>query len=341
MARPIARVRRFFADSSGGNGIRPSFAHSDTLCWLPMRLRRLLPLTLVIALSSASALADGESPDDLKAAAKLFAEGQKSYREGDYRHAAEAFEGAWKKAPRLPPLYNAARAWQKGGETVRAANLYASYLRKAPPSAPDRNNATSALRDLEGRVAKLEVHANDLTNLKVDGAAFDIGDQSPSSFVVYVTPGTHVIEGKHGDKTAEERPVATAGSSMSVVLVPPKDVPVATPVVVEEKPRTGWSPIVVAVGGGLTAVAAGFLVWSGIDTLDQRSTFDASPTQANLDAGKSDQLRTNVLLGVTLGLAVVTGVVAIFLVDWKSHHTHVSPEKTAFHVSPFGAWGTF
>ncbi len=290
---------------------------------------------LIIVLSSALVHADGESPDDLKVAAKLFAEGQKSYREGDYRHAAEAFESAYKRAPRLPPLYNAARAWQKGGEMVRAANLYAVYLRKAPPSAPDRNNATSALRDLEGRVAKLEVHASDLTDLKVDGAAFDVGDQSNASFVVYVTPGTHVIEGKHGDKTAEERPVATAGSSMSVVLVPPKDAPPPVAVVVE-KPRSGWSPVVVAVGGGLTAVAAGFLVWSAVDTLNQRSTFDASPTQANLDSGKSDQLRTNVLLGVTLGLAVLTGVVAIFLVDWKSH-TH----ETALVVSPFGAWGTF
>jgi hypothetical protein len=291
---------------------------------------------LAIHFFGAAAHADGESPDDLKLAAKLFAEGQKAYREGDYRHAAEAFEGAYKRAPRLPPLYNAARAWQKGGEMVRAANLYAVYLRKAPPSAPDRNNATSALRDLEGRVAKLEVHASDLTDLKVDGAAFDVGDQSNASFIVYVTPGTHVIEGKHGDKTAEERPVATAGSSMSVVLVPAKDAAPVT-VVVEDKPRSGWSPIVVAVGGGVTAVAAGFLVWSGVDTLSQRSTFDGAPTQANLDTGKSDQLRTNVLLGVTLGLAVVTGVVAIFLVDWKSHHA----EKTALVVSPFGAWGTF
>src|SRR5262252_3080727 len=98
-----------------------------------MPLRQMLPFALVVVLSSAIATADGESPEDLKQAAKLFAEGQKSYREGDYRHAAEAFEGAYKKAPRLPPLYNAARAWQKGGETVRAANLYASYLRKAPP----------------------------------------------------------------------------------------------------------------------------------------------------------------------------------------------------------------
>ena len=67
-----------------------------------MGLRKMLPLALVIALSSAVVYAQGESADDMKAAAKLFAEGQKAYREGDYRHAAEAFEGAYKRAPRLP-----------------------------------------------------------------------------------------------------------------------------------------------------------------------------------------------------------------------------------------------
>jgi hypothetical protein len=300
-----------------------------------MRALRLAALVVVLA-SSSVARADGESPDDLKAAAKLFAEGQRSYREGDYRHAAEAFETAYKKAPRLPPLYNAARAWQKGGELVRAANLYASYLRKAPPSAPDRNNATSALRDLESRVAKLEVHAVDFTDLKLDGVPVDVEDQSVASLLVYVTPGSHVVEGKHAGKSAQERPSATAGASMSVVLVA-KEEAAPPPVVMEpEKPHGGWSPIVVIVGGGLTAVAGGLLVWSGIDTLNQRSTFDASPTQQNLDTGKSDQARTNVLLGVTLGLAVLTGVAAIF-VDWKPHKT----EHARLFIGPTGAWGTF
>jgi hypothetical protein len=297
---------------------------------------RALHFVAAFVLASSAAWADGESPEDLKAAAKLFSEGQRSYREGDYRHAAEAFESAYKKAPRLPPLYNAARAWQKGGEIVRAANLYASYLRKAPPSAPDRNNATSALRDLETRVSKLEVHAGDFTDLKLDGAPVDVEDQSAASLVIYVTPGAHVVEGTHAGKTAQEKPNATAGTSMSVVLLVPKDEPPPAPVV-QEKPRGGWSPLVVAIGGGVTAVSAGFLIWSGVDTLGQRSTFDANPTQANLDAGKSDQTRTNVLLGVTLGLAVLTGVAAIFLVDWKPHKT----EHARVFFGPTGAWGTF
>ena len=276
-----------------------------------------------------------ETDEDRKAAAKLFSEGQHAYHAGDFRHAAESFEAAYARAPRLPPLWNAARAWQKGGDLVRAANLYASYLRKAPPSAPDRNSATAALRDLSTKLGALEIHAESMSELKLDGVAIELGDQSAASLVVYVTPGAHVIEGSHDGKLVRQTPTAIAGTSVSVVLLAPVETP-PPPVVLEEKPSRGWSPIVVAIGGGVTAVAAGFLIGSGLDTVGQRSTFDANPTQANLDTGRADETRTNVLLGVTLGLAVLTGVAAIF-VDWKPHKA----EHAWIRVTPFGAWGAF
>jgi len=293
---------------------------------------RVLRFALVAALALTPALvprvarADGQETDeDRRAAAKLFGEGQRAYRAGDYRHAGESFEEAYKRAPRLPPLWNAARAWQKGGELVRAANLYASYLRKAPPRAPDRNSATTALRDLSTKVAALEIHAAAMTDLKLDGVAIQLDDQSPSSVVVYVTPGAHVVEGTHEGKDVREQTTGVAGTSTSVVLLAPTEAPPPPKPVVVETPHHGWSPIVVAVMGGATAVAGGFLIWSGVDTVGQRSTFDANPTQANLDTGKADETRTNVLLGITVGLAVLTGVTAIFLVDWKGRNTeHVA-----------------
>ena len=303
-----------------------------------LRLAFAATLALAPATIPRVARADAhESEDDRRAAAKLFAEGQHAYRTGDYRHAGESFEAAYARAPRLPPLWNAARAWQKGGELVHAANLYASYLRKAPPGAPDRNSATSALRDISAKIGALEVHAAGMTDLKLDGVAIDLDDQTAASFVVYVTPGSHVVEGTHEGKPARQTATAVVGTSVSVVLLPPTEAPPPPPPPVVEKPSHGWSPIVVAIGGGVTAVAAGFLIWSGLDTVSQRSTFDANPTQANLDTGVADETRTNVLLGVTLGLAVLTGVAAIFLVDWKSHKT----EHARVFVGPTGVWGTF
>jgi hypothetical protein len=72
------------------------------------------------------------------------------------------------------------------------------------------------------------------------------------------------------------------------------------------------------VGGILTALGAGLTVASGLDTLGQRTQFDKDPSQANLDSGKSKEVRTNVLLIATGTMAVLTGACAIWLVNWHS-----------------------
>jgi hypothetical protein len=61
----------------------------------------------------------------------------------------------------------------------------------------------------------------------------------------------------------------------------------------------------------------GLTIWSGTDTLSARDTFDAAMTEENLQSGRAKQTRTNVLLGVTLGVAALTGAAAIFFVDWS------------------------
>ncbi|HEX7601242.1 MAG TPA: hypothetical protein VF316_06535 [Polyangiaceae bacterium] len=290
-----------------------------------------------------------ESEDDRKAAAKLFGEGQKAYNAGDYQHAAESFEQAYKRAPRLAPLWNAARAWHKAREYARAANLYAKYLKLAPSNAPDRNSATAAMRDLEPRLARLEIHAASFELVTVDGAPIEELDDQGTA-IVYVTPGAHAVEGTaHGNK-AREKPDVQAGSSSSVVLQLPE-----TPVVVAPVPQpqpqpqprpedvhSGWSPVVVAVGAGLTAVGLGLTIWSGLDTLAQRQTFESSQTQLNLDDGRAKQLRTNVFIGVTAGVAALTTVAAIFFVDWKGHKSSAEPSaQVGFGLGGMSVRGTF
>jgi tetratricopeptide (TPR) repeat protein len=248
------------------------------------------------------------SPENKKAAAKSFAEGQKAFKKGDYRHAAESFDKAYELAPHHAPLWNSARAWHRADERARAANLYAKYLREAPPNARDRNSATEALSELKGQLARLEIHAPDLEDVRVDGEAVE-------GLSVYVTPGEHVIEARKGDRTVRQRQTVAAGAVVSTALVVPPDQPPPPPPPPPPK-ETGWSPWVVVAGGGLTAVGLGLTIWSGADTLSQKDTFDAARTQENLDAGRSKQTRTNVLLGVTIGVAALTGAAAIFFVDF-------------------------
>src|SRR5580692_1306830 len=58
-------------------------------------------------------------------AAERFKEGSKAFDLGDFAHAADAFELAYRLAPHVDALWNAARARQRADELPRAATLYA------------------------------------------------------------------------------------------------------------------------------------------------------------------------------------------------------------------------
>ena len=124
---------------------------------------------------------------------------------------------------------------------------------------------------------------------------------------VFVTPGAHVVEGRtHDDRPVREPQTVDAGDVVSISLVPPSLVP-ARPEPPPAPPPAGqsthgWSPVIVYFGGALTLALAGITVWSGLDTLQQKDTFDKSPTSNNLDVGKQKETRTNVLVAATSGV---------------------------------------
>jgi hypothetical protein len=71
-------------------------------------------------------------------------------------------------------------------------------------------------------------------------------------------------------------------------------------------------------------VAGGITVWSGIDTIKNpgedrvRTECLAGDTSCPVyQEGRKRQLRTNVLIGVTAGLGVATGVLAAVGIDWS------------------------
>ncbi len=258
-----------------------------------------------------------------EAATRVFEEGEHAYRAGDFSRAAERFEEAYQKAPHPAPLWNAARAWEKAGEPARAANGYARYLREAEADALDRDEAGKALAQLSTRLGRLEVFAPEAEDVRID-------DQPLEGTSVYVHPGTHLLEGRVRGVSVKRTEVLEAGSVRSVALVAPIVVetpaeapkPVAQgrteaprPLVKARKkpldPRPWLTPALV-VSGAATLASAGIVVWSGLDTLAARRDFDAAPTADKLDVGQDKQTRTNVLLGVTLGLGAITGALGSF-----------------------------
>jgi hypothetical protein len=296
---------------------------------------------VVVAPGPASRVAWAAPTADQRAA-RAFEQGQKAFKAGDYRKAGENFEQAYEVAPHPSPLWNAARAWHRAQELVRAAKLYAKYLRIAPDGARDRNHALAALKELSAKLGQLSVTATDVKDVHVDGKPLE----DPS---VYVLPGEHIIEGRYGESTVRVTRVVAAGEALSVALVPPPPPPPPPPVV--ERPRSeetkderkasadpsavpannGLSPAWFFVGLGATAVVGGIATWSGVDTLQRRDEFDGAPSQNALDDGRRSQTRTNILLGATAGVGVVTVVLA-FIVDWRR-----SPERAHLDIGPSGA----
>jgi hypothetical protein len=284
--------------------------------------------------------------DARKEAAALFADGERAFAAGDFLHAGEAFEAAYRTAPHHAALWNAARAWQRAGERARSANLYVRYLREAPPDAPDRNGATAALRELGERLGRIEIFAPAATDVTID-------DHPADAAGPYVNPGTHVVRGRIGERVVQRAPVVDAGAVVSVALIveEPKPAATAAPAAAPTAPATAlrptverattapgagdarrapperagtrWGPPLVIAGGALTAISGGVLLWSGIDTLNAKSAFDRLPagthTQGVIDDGRAKQDRTNVLVGVTAGLSVLTAAGAIWLLEWGPH----------------------
>jgi hypothetical protein len=278
-------------------------------------------------------------------AAQQFKDGSSAFDRGDFVHAAEAFELAYRLRPHVDALWNAARARERANDPPRAATLYARYLREAPPDAPDRNVATARLASLSARLGCVEVHGNGIEQLSVDEKATD-------EHTIFVNPGAHLVRAVVAGRLVQQTPVVSPGKVFSVVFEPPApavppepqphvEPPSSTPTSTSTSTSTSTptptssgrpalSPWVVAGGGVLTGVSAAAAIASGLSTLSALHAFEAHPTMSNLAAGQSLQARTNVLLGASIGLGLMTAATAIWFVDW--HGSSQKEPRVGFGV---------
>ncbi|MBL9022606.1 MAG: tetratricopeptide repeat protein [Myxococcales bacterium] len=291
----------------------------------------LLSLVVVAAPRSASA-----QPGDPAVAAERFTTGEEAFEAGDFLRAAEAFEAAYAADPQPAALWNAARSFDRAGEHARAATLYQLYVREAPSDAPDRDEATRALVELGRRLGKIEIVAPSSPRLAVDG-------RPVRGSTVFVNAGTHLVEAEFGAARARREVSVEEGSTKTVLLEEPPATPSPAPPVPpvartapEPERRSGVTPWLMAPFLGTTALAGALTIASGVDTLVARGQYLDIPederTQRQYDDGKLKQDRTNVMIGVTAGLALVTTSVALFAIDWgKGTVIGVSPGGVRAH----------
>lgn len=312
-----------------------------------MRRRQLFAALALAALVAAAptgdALADEPSPERLKSAAEEYDKGRRAYIANEYEQAATHFENAYRDAPRAEALRSAIRARGSAKQPARAATLAAFAQAKYASDSGTMELANKTVQDLSPSLHALVVRCQPECSVLSDGRLATLTEGT--SQTVYLEPGAHeVIVAWSGDRSHRARVVGKAGGREELTLTAPvekKPPPAVTGGVVStpvkdtpKEPAKGLSPVVFFVAGGVTLVAAGATVWSGIDTLEnpgkdavRRDCAGQDETCPTYQKGRDAQLRTNVLIGVTGGLAVVTGVIGVFFTRWSS------PEKAA--VAPF------
>lgn len=281
---------------------------------------RALPRTLAIWIGAALLLGlpavTFAGPPDPQLAEQRFGDGEAAFERGDFVAAGRSFEAAYDADPSPSSLFNAAKSWERAGEAARAANLYHRFLDEAPSDTANRDRATAALAELGQKLGRVELVALAVRALSLDGVP--VGQQRS----LYVTPGSHLLQAVFDTGKAVKSVTIAAGQSLTVALEPdppqPKSVEplVRAPTPPASRGATPWLLLPFAV---TTALGGALVIWSGADTLYARAQYDSLPDAdkaLTYEQGKFKQDRTNVLIGVTSALAVTTGCLALFAIDW-------------------------
>lgn len=285
-----------------------------------------LALASALSLGSATAVAQDVGAADLQTASAAFAEGQRAQLRGDYAQAAELFDLANRSAPSAAAIRSAIRMHHAAGHETRAATLAAEARELYATDASTVALADELLATLRPTLARVIVTCTPSCALALDGRA--VTTEPGDEVAFFVEPGARVLVASWGPLSVREALTATAGGELRVSLAEPERPPVEEPpppvvdaplpIVAPAVPvdrGEGLSPAFTAIAGGLTGVAVGLTVASGVDMLAARDAYVGAPSEAGWRDGVGRETRTNVLLGTSVALAAATVVLA-FVTDW-------------------------
>lgn len=301
----------------------------------------------MLALAPGAALAADASPtpEQIEFAAHEHDLGYRAYTAKQYDEAATHFENAYFAAPNPAELRSAIRARRDAGELARAASLSAIAQRKYPGDAALAKTAEETITLAKPKVYEVRITSPEECNVAVDQKV--VAAEKVRDFSFFVDPGKHdLLVGWSDGRTKHVSIDATAGGSQSLSMTPPPipPKPVAPPGGATEGPPPAnkpFGPIVFIVGAGLTAVGAGLTIWSGIDTQNHPGTaavkadcVGQGTSCPEYQQGLSNQLRTNVLIAATGGVAAVTAVIGIFFTQWSQPVQQRESGAAGLHVEP-------
>lgn len=290
---------------------------------------------LVLLGTSVTRADEGRTPtsaEDRARAASAYDDGNTAFLARNFSVAAQHFEAAYRLVPSAEALIQALRSHLRAGEQARAVTLAVHALERFPGDENTARYAQPAVQDLVDQFFRIEI--------RCEGCTVELDGQTQDILTVFVTPDEdHQIAAHYPNWIARRVVRGAAGEQTTIVYETPSGPGVVTPP--SEVPLTsteassGWSPVVFWIGVGATAAITGVTIWSGVDTLSHAREYEAMPTDAGLDAGRSRELRTNVLIGAACALAVGTAAIGIFATDWSSD------ARVSASVAPLAEGGAF
>jgi len=271
------------------------------------------------------------SVEDRAEAADAYDQGTSAYLAERYELAAHWFERAYRLVPTSVALLQAVRAHDKAGDSIRAANLALLLRDQYPTDQHSKTPISSVIGAVKPTAVLVKTRCAKECTLELDGALI----QQDTFFV-----SANV---EHSLKAAFD-----TGETSTMVRGKPgsiETVQLAAPLPPPPPPIPRWGFITSL---GATVALGAVTIWSGLDANNGVNGYEAaartanspginasgSPTpaeeaQALLEDGRSKERRTNVLIGVTAGMAATTAVLGVFT-NWKNE----SREATSRRVEP-------
>lgn len=326
----------------------------------------------VLLCSAVATAQDAEpSPTDIKQAARAFDNARNAFGAEDYATAAQEFETADGYAPSPVALQWAIDAHHRAGNAARAATLAALAKQRHPEVAELVELSERVISETEGTLLEVQVVCEDPCELFVDNKI--IHGRPANTRTLFLNPGQYTLTASFAaaGKSKAEQVEGQAGDARSVIFAPPalgtsgaEDAPpegmddpfaedfqgVTDPAAdsTSKHASGGWSPTVFWVSASLTAVSGVVTLWSGLDTQKnpgpeavKEECKGLGESCAAYQEGLQKQKRTNILLGVTGGLAVFS-VVSAILTDWSDAPAtqgvltqHEKRPTTAWAVQPW------
>lgn len=297
--------------------------------------------------SGSGSTASAQDAQQRQGAADAYDRGSAAFLAEDFAAAGRWFETANRLAPAAPALLQAIRAHRRAGDDVRAGTLSLRLLDTYEGNAAAE--AEEVIRELSPSLVRVDIVCSDCA-VQVDGSlalheSFFVTPDEEHNVVLGFSTGDveRTVSGEAGDRlpVTASAPIAvpnqriegggpTSGNGNSIQGTSGPNV--------RPEESGGVSPALFITSLVLTVGAGATLAWSGIDTQNDAEVYERVALQDRdvvrarelLAAGQKEELRTNVLIGVTSGLAILTVVFAV-ITDWDGDN---EDEEASVSLTP-------